>query len=436
MTLKRPFDAYDSPESSTPPRPIRGPPQKRRLTSFPYSSPSTSSTPFTSPYNIYHPPPSDSPTNPFGRIRKLALTSNLTLPRATSFSKHLPLRFQLVRPNTAEDGEGVYRIVQVPLNFTFRHLHKLLLFLFGAGNNNRGKPTTKPRRSTTRSQARDTKRKHSASSLKTGHLFEVHDSMRMHKGPLRPGQIKSARAWAKLSSVRDPLRYRRLDEEVNADAEDGEGEGDDEWIWEAEEDFTLGHVWPEGGDLSRGVTYVRNPPICILYSLTDMIVSRQHHTSTTQVHITINTRRIPGRKGVGNKPFVFSARGLGNLTPNGEDEDVEVNDNVIADATQWNGHDAFDKFLKKEAEREGPLRHPDEDVLDFYNEADAVCHHFHLLSPRFTNTISMAGNINTVLRPLYSSSDTPSIDASSSTSRRIRLQADRTTEQERAGRAW
>jgi len=81
--------------------------------------------------------------------------------------------------------------------------------------------------------------------------------------------------WAKLSSVHDPFRLRRADEGSDDDREgDSEGDRDDDWIWEAEEDFTSVHIWPQGGDLSRDVTY--------------------HHTPTTQIHITINMCGIPG----------------------------------------------------------------------------------------------------------------------------------------------
>ncbi|KIM85578.1 hypothetical protein PILCRDRAFT_816778 [Piloderma croceum F 1598] len=338
MSLKRPFD------DSTPPRarPLP-PPQKRyRLQSSDSfsSSPSTATSssslatpggPFSTPYT----PPSDSPTNPFGRIRKLALNGSepLALPRATSFSKHLPLRFQLIRIGGGADaiGEGTYRIVQVPLNYTFRHLHKLLFFLFDDS-------------SSTHSELRPDLQ------LETGgHLFEVQDSIRMYptKNPnalSRVGQIRSGHTWAKLSSVRDPFRKRKIRDEDAVEDEGGEGEED--WIWEAEEDFTVGHVWPEGGDLKRGCVY--------------------HHTPTTQIHITINTTRIPGRKGVGNKPFVFGAFGSG-WAPLGERRllglglrglgirgigvDEEGGEERI-ESGRWNGHEAFEKFLRRDKKRE------------------------------------------------------------------------------------
>lgn len=314
MSLKRPFSAFtfDSDDYSSPhPGPSSSPrqchghdlPQKRprhhTLLPISSSSPNTSTPPSTSSplYYTYptHIPPSDSPTNPFGRIRKLALFSSpsggLALPRATSFSKHLPLRFQLVQKSAngvddgeGGDGEGVYRIVQVPLNYTFTHLHKLIYFLFGPDHRNvdsassrRVFSTLNTSKSIPLSAARQTK--HLPVKLKRpGHLFEVHDSIRMYEDSLLPGYICSAKTWAKLSSVLDPLRFSLgyntnggFDGDIDADLgedeedEEREGEGDvngedgeEDCIWEAEEDFTLGHVWPEGGDLKRGVTYVRS----------------------------------------------------------------------------------------------------------------------------------------------------------------------------------
>lgn len=289
MTLKRTFAAFDL-QSSTPPlitTQTHPPPQKRyRSTPTGSSSPSTATSssslatpgPFSTPYA--YTPPSDSPTNPFGRIRKLALTgSKLTLPRATSFSKHLPLRFQIVRDAEGEGGEGTYRIVQVPLNYTFKHLQKLLFFLF---DEERGSASGSSR-SRAHVPPAELLRRHLHGQ--EGHLFEVQDSIRMYKLPAtttraprslflslpsssalpsRVGHIRTGRTWAKLSSVRDPFcrsdaslfRDGRCDGEVDA-VDEGEGEdGEEDWIWEAEEDFTLGHVWPEGGDLKRGCIYV------------------------------------------------------------------------------------------------------------------------------------------------------------------------------------
>ena len=230
--LKRPFDLYDSPDSSTPPRP---PPKRVRVNTFPASSSSCPSTPAYYPHT-----PSDSPTNPFGRFRKLVLLGEeMKLPKATSFSKHLPLRLQLVRNGKrASTGEGTYRIVQVPLNYTFRHLHMLLLFVFGVPN------SSSPSRSTVSTSPQDT-----PSSSRDSHLFEVLHSIRTYKpSMIRPGHIKSSCTWTKLSSGHHPFK------------EDGE-----DWLWQDEEDFTLSHVWPEGGDLARGLIYVCFPSLQLVF---------------------------------------------------------------------------------------------------------------------------------------------------------------------------
>lgn len=274
MPQKRPLDIDDWPASSTPPR---GPPTKRRhlysSVTFALSSPSSSSTFNTprTPYPYSHITPSDSPTNPFGRKRAL----NLILPRATSFSRHLPLRFQLVRGVGGRDKEGVYRVVQVPLSYTFRHVHKLLLFLFGGhslpaaatGSENAVAPTRKLTRARGRTIEGKGKEKNVTPDPEPGHLFEVQKSITMYSPTYKAGQIRDARTWAKLSSVRDPYRYQanndavchELDVETGAQNQDGPLEEDEEdvWRWEAEEDFTLSHVWPKGGDLTRGITYVR-----------------------------------------------------------------------------------------------------------------------------------------------------------------------------------
>ena len=108
-----------------------------------------------------------------------------------------------------------------------------------------------------------------------GHLFEVkRDVVMMHKTRLRRGEmdVQKSRTWAKLSSVRDPYRFR--DPPPGDDDDDGTvfdnsedlpvvedpgelSEDGVEWRWEAEEHMTLARAWPAGPDLTRGVVYVR-----------------------------------------------------------------------------------------------------------------------------------------------------------------------------------
>lgn len=226
------------------------PPQKRRMISMPHTPlPNRFSrvhtiprTPFTgTPYPTR---PSDSPSNPFGRKRTQVLAHSL--PPPTSFSQHLPLRFQFVRPGVSPRLGGIYRVVQVPLSYTFAQLRCLIAFLFGAGFGD---------------------------EREDRHLFEVKKKLSLYSQMYKPGQIKSGFTAVKLSTARDPCRYRpEVDEDAlstvdcqsspqqsegdtgdfSEDADEGEG-----WTWEPEEDYTLGHAWSRGGDLSRGVIYVR-----------------------------------------------------------------------------------------------------------------------------------------------------------------------------------
>lgn len=222
---------------------------KRRLASVPRtpfskrsSLPTAAQTPFTG--TPYPSRPLDSPTNPLGRQRTQNLTH--TLPPPTSFSKHLPLRFQFVRPDVSPRMGGIYRVVQVPLSYTFVHLRCLIAFLYGGGFG----------------EAREDR-----------HLFEVKKKMMMYAMTYKPGQIKHGFTAVKLSTARDPCRYKpdgdedTLDEFMQAEDKaepsqvisDSEESGDEEptWRWELEEEFTLGHVWSKGIELGAGIIYVR-----------------------------------------------------------------------------------------------------------------------------------------------------------------------------------
>jgi hypothetical protein len=264
MSKKRTFSQIEqsSPSSS---------PLKRFHTSTPASR-STASSAFSTPYtpSIYS-TPADSPTNPLGLKRRV---NNLTLPKATPFSKHIALRFQLIsssdvppsKPspwptppdsspspgavrlkNPAAAGyacEGTYRIVQVPLSYTFRHLHALILFLFS------GDPAAAPR--------------------PPGHLFVVH-----HGISTRPrGEISRGRVRVKLSRARDPYYSSRSLADLIA-AADAQGQGEEDledeeedasWRWEGEDDFTLGHVWEvRSRDPKRAIVYVRLPRLSPIF---------------------------------------------------------------------------------------------------------------------------------------------------------------------------
>jgi hypothetical protein len=252
--FKRPLDIYDtSPASSTPPHPAH---KRRRLSPSITSSSPSQPTPFSTPYNI----PSDSPTNPFGRFR----SHILSLPKPTSFSRHLPLRFQLIRGKGGEKGEGVYRIVQVPLNYTFKLLLKLVLFLFG------GHPKVDLGSSSSKKTGRKEALKNRGTESGDGGqkcVFEVQEGITMHRETHRPGQIRSAKTWVKVCPARD---------ELDEDEEGDEFERD--WSWRSEDDFTLSHVWPKGGDLERGITYVSNAWL----SLGSFVLTCVHDSTTTR----------------------------------------------------------------------------------------------------------------------------------------------------------
>lgn len=261
---KRPRDSHDTPESSSPPtrRPrlaVSSP--LRPSTSTLFSTPHGSSSPYVirTPYSA----PTDSPSNPFGLKRSLYA---LDLPKVSSFSRHTPIRMQLVVDgDTARRTRGgVHRVVQIPNNYTFRHLHKLILFLFASDIDT---PSSK-------GKARAT-----STSTPTwgGHYFQVIKHVSLYPESKHPGVMKpDGHTYAKLSSVRDRKLFRDLcdpspssafntttedaslpamleDEDADAN-EDGER---GEWTWEAEDDFTIGHVWPRGPEIDRGIIYVR-----------------------------------------------------------------------------------------------------------------------------------------------------------------------------------
>lgn len=84
-----------------------------------------------------------------------------------------------------------------------------------------------------------------------GHLFEVQKDIEIS----RSGEITSGKTTLKASTARDPYHYPGNGSEGSLlDAEDGE---DDIWRWEAEEDFQLSQLWAPGGDLEKGIIYVR-----------------------------------------------------------------------------------------------------------------------------------------------------------------------------------
>lgn len=134
-----------------------------------------------------------------------------------------------------------------------------------------------------------------------------------------------------------------------------------------------------GACLAGGWGFESGGHLCGLFSIPSTyqadiwMFSLQHHSSTIQIHITINTSKIPGRKGVGNKPFVFVAygRGFSHLPGQNEEEEFDFDAPVErVEASRWNSHEAFDRYLVREGEREnvnGPKPDATVDVEDGFD---------------------------------------------------------------------
>ncbi|KAJ7253709.1 hypothetical protein B0H12DRAFT_577190 [Mycena haematopus] len=300
MTPKRPLPRSSSPSSELP--------RKRRHTTGAPSSPFSFSYPYVSSSPVC---PSDSPSNPFGRTRTWNLLQ--ALPPPTSFSKHLPLRFQYIKRGVSrQTPAGIYRVVQVPQSYTLLHLKSLIGFLFGGAY---GQIPLDP----------------DDDDAVPGHMFELKKDISLYPSSYKIGQIMTGSTWTYSSSALDPYLYDPdwESEDSLASNEKMEEEVEDERKWTAEEDLTVAHVWPEGGDISRGIVY--------------------KHAPNLQIHITINTTAIQSRRGKGNLPHVFTACGLVYLDKPAEDDDVEEEDPTASlDPENWNEpENAFAKYYRQ-----------------------------------------------------------------------------------------
>lgn len=150
------------------------------------------------------------------------------------------------------DGD-VHRVVQVPLSYTFTHMRCLVAFLFGSSKFARveGKG-------------------------EEDHLFELRKDIQPPKIPesdseddeeedekqaegSEAGRVRGGRVWAKLSTTRDPCRWRGREGELEDDEDEEQEPPDDDdepWLWKDEDETTLGHAWPHGMDITRGIIYV------------------------------------------------------------------------------------------------------------------------------------------------------------------------------------
>ena len=182
--------------------------------------------------------------------------------------------------------EAPYRIVQVPLNYSFRLLHELILFLFASDSRLR---VRRPRRVFSPSlyphQPPAPQRKPKlevfgeSPKKEEGHLFEVMNDVSVYSSTYRPGVIRpgTGKLYARLSSKRERKLFRGGDRDRDEDEdEDVFGsapakptpeDDDEEWDWEAEDDFLLGNVWTDGPDLKKGIVYVSLAPLCSTQTL-------------------------------------------------------------------------------------------------------------------------------------------------------------------------
>jgi hypothetical protein len=306
MVLKRPLNA----SICTPERPPKrrhvtfsSPPQQPRaasastsastLVSFPLSTPfqtprsvrsaSSASSYYSASYSF----PSDSPSNPFSFDR----AQDLALPQVTSFAKHLALRLEVVgwdpkgkgkAPARPARGRGKartkpaempFRVVQVPTNYTFRHLHALICFLFTFETSMSLSPSDiddmlfgdlSPEldRSSPRARLPATR-----PATLPKHTFDVQRDCELYSMSYRPGVIKSGTTRTRLSANSEIWDERPFDFEFplagthDAPASKQKKGKQEKWMWESEDHFHVAKVWPEGPDLSRAVIYVR---LCLL----------------------------------------------------------------------------------------------------------------------------------------------------------------------------
>ncbi|KAJ7054366.1 hypothetical protein C8F01DRAFT_488225 [Mycena amicta] len=292
--------------------------------------------------------PRDSPSNPFGRSRAWKLMQDL--PPSTPVAKHVSLRFQYVRRGMRKDQkaptEGIYRLVQVPPNYTLVHVRCLIWWLFGGMV---GVSPPEPGVSTAHLNPHPDIVAQTKEDEEAPYKFEMKHDVLMYSSMFRPGQIKTGTTWAVASGLLDPYLYTPDPETDDDDDEEDEEDRrekdmaaeedavaaieDDARRWMAEEDVTIGHVWPEGNDTSRGIIYTHNPLLQV------------HITSTTEP-VSVERRRRKCRD-----PFVFKAVGNAYLDPPfatltgklpAEKHAFEFKDEEL-----WNGEDAFGEYYIK-----------------------------------------------------------------------------------------
>ena len=149
----------------------------------------------------------------------------------------------------------MYRVVQVPLNYTLAHLRKLIAYVFDPAKKDEITAPYNLRRPPSRLSCTvpSTKGKGKESTAPTdlvGHLFKVQKQVKVGQD----GMIEEGLTWVKSSTTCDPYHYPANDLEGTLFLDDE----NDQWQWEAEEDIQLAKVWPKGSDLFRVIVYVRH----------------------------------------------------------------------------------------------------------------------------------------------------------------------------------
>ncbi|KAL5498734.1 hypothetical protein ACEPAH_2089 [Sanghuangporus vaninii] len=283
--LKRPRDAFDtSPASSTPPERPGKAVKRFHIDSDAFSDVST--------FHV----PSDSPSNPFGRFRT---HSPHNLPAPTPVSDHLVLRFQLDRQR-----HNVHRIVVVPANYTFWHLHRLTQFLF----------KWKDFRT-----ERHPENKHCRIQRRIEHVFTVKKRIVFYAAGKSVGIFKDGMDVMRVAGNVKELKRMCFDD----------------LPWEREECYTLADLWNKpssSSNASRGIVYDFD------------IFSRRRAT----VHISLHDgadrikASLDDNEELSNQPQVVIGSGL----PDDDDDDEDF----ALDLQQFNEVNAFENFIRSQEE--------------------------------------------------------------------------------------
>ncbi|KZT28858.1 hypothetical protein NEOLEDRAFT_1108405 [Neolentinus lepideus HHB14362 ss-1] len=217
-----------------------------------------------------------------------------TLPEPTNL--HIQLRFQLAR------FKNVYRIVRVPLNYTFANLHTLIQFVFGWNNSHL-------------------------------HQAQVYSHVQMYSGNYRKGEIKKCgrRPPMPTSENEDDIMYwehfgprdlpvykvvkRRREKKTKY------GFWDEFDPVEVKEDaeLTLGEVWNDDETKNVSGGECKNAEIGIKYEY-DL-------GSSWDIHITIDgDRHIIEAERPSNTPVIRKAKGAPPIEDASEQEIIFEND--------------------------------------------------------------------------------------------------------------